>query len=119
MATKAPTSAGTGGRMTLDRYFRISERGSTVRTEILAGFATFLTMAYILFVNPQILGSVPDGNGVTLPFDQVLAVTALVAGCITLLMGAYAGYPFALAAGLGLNAFVAFGLVGGYGLDWP
>jgi AGZA family xanthine/uracil permease-like MFS transporter len=76
-------------------------------------------MAYILFVNPQILGSVADRDGVSLPFDQVLTVTALVAGIITLAMGLWANYPFALAAGLGLNAFVAFTLVAAQQLSWP
>ena len=108
-----------GEQSALDRYFHISERGSSVRTEILAGLATFLTMAYILFLNPAILGSVKDTQGTSLPFDQVLTVTALVAGCITILMGVYAKYPFALAAGLGLNAFVAFTLVGADHLSWP
>jgi adenine/guanine/hypoxanthine permease len=103
----------------LNGFFRISERGSTVRTEIIAGLATWLTMAYILFVNPAILGTIKDHNGVTLAFPQVLTVTALVAGAITLLMGIYANYPFALAAGLGLNAFVAFTLVAADGLSWP
>jgi adenine/guanine/hypoxanthine permease len=88
----------------LDRYFDISARGSTIPTEIRAGAATFLTMAYILFVNPQILGSVAAPGGVKLPFDQVLTVTALVAGIATLAMGVYGRYPFALAAGLGINA---------------
>jgi AGZA family xanthine/uracil permease-like MFS transporter len=103
----------------LDRYFHISERGSTVRTELIAGVATWLTMAYILFVNPSILGVLPDRNGVQLTFPQVLTVTALVAGVMTLAMGLWANYPFALAAGLGLNAFVAFTLVGTHGLSWP
>jgi adenine/guanine/hypoxanthine permease len=103
----------------LDRFFHISERGSTVRTEIIAGVATWLTMAYILFVNPAILGSVQDGAGTTLSFPQVLTVTALVAGVMTILMGAVANYPFAIAAGLGLNAFVAFTLVASLGLSWP
>jgi adenine/guanine/hypoxanthine permease len=103
----------------LDRFFKISERGSTVRTEIIAGFATWLTMAYILFVNPTILGAVPDSAGTTLSFPQVLTVTALVAGVMTLAMGIYANYPFAIAAGLGLNAFVAFTLVATLGLTWP
>jgi adenine/guanine/hypoxanthine permease len=112
----ATTMAPTAG---LDRYFKISERGSSVRTEIIAGLATWLTMAYILFVNPAILGSIPDNTGTTLPFDQVLTVTALTAGVMTILMGVVANYPFALAAGLGLNAFVAFTLVGTFGLTWP
>jgi len=103
----------------LDSYFHISARGSSVRTEILAGLATFLTMSYILFVNPAILGSVKDHQGVSLPFPAVLTVTALVAGVMTILMGVYGRYPFALAAGLGLNAFVAFTLVGADGLSWP
>lgn len=103
----------------LDRFFKISERGSSVRTEIVAGFATWLTMAYILFVNPTILGSLPDSAGTTLSFPQVLTVTALVAGVMTLAMGFYANYPFAIAAGLGLNAFVAFTLVATLGLTWP
>jgi adenine/guanine/hypoxanthine permease len=99
----------------LDRYFKISERGSTVRTEVIAGVATWLTMAYILFVNPQILGL--GGHG--LDFGQVLTVTALVAGVATIAMGLYANYPFAIAAGLGLNAFVAFTLVAADKLSFP
>jgi AGZA family xanthine/uracil permease-like MFS transporter len=102
----------------LNRHFKISERGSDVRTEVIAGATTFMTMAYILFLNPLIL-SVPDRNGVTLPPEAVLTVTALAAGLTTLAMGAYANYPFAIAAGLGLNAVVAFQLVGGNQLTWP
>jgi len=103
----------------LDRFFKISERGSSMRTEIVAGVATWLTMAYILFVNPAILGSVADRAGTTLAFPEVLTVTALVAGVMTLAMGIYANYPFAIAAGLGLNAFVTFTLVATLGLTWP
>jgi AGZA family xanthine/uracil permease-like MFS transporter len=103
----------------LDRYFDVSARGSTITTELRAGAATFLTMAYILFVNPQILGSVAAPGGAKLPFDQVLTVTALVAGVMTLAMGVFGRYPFALAAGLGINAFVAFSLVGADRLSWP
>jgi AGZA family xanthine/uracil permease-like MFS transporter len=121
MATSAPpgTTPGMGG--TLDRFFHITERGSTVRTELIAGAATWLTMAYILFVNPQILGflGVPGLEGQGLPFDQVLPVTALTAGILTIAMGLYGRYPFAIAAGLGLNAFVAFTLVAGVGLTFP
>jgi AGZA family xanthine/uracil permease-like MFS transporter len=102
----------------LDGYFHISERGSDVRTEIIAGFTTFMTMAYILFLNPAIL-SIPDRNGTTLPSAAVLTVTALAAGLMTIAMGAYSNYPFAIAAGLGLNAVVAFQLVGGNQLTWP
>jgi adenine/guanine/hypoxanthine permease len=104
---------------TLDRTFHITERGSSVRTEIVAGFATWLTMAYILFVNPSILGAVTDKDGTALAFGAVLTVTALAAGVMTLAMGLWANYPFALAAGLGLNGFVAFTLVATLGLTWP
>ena len=107
-----------GRRSGLDGYFKITERGSTVRTEVLAGVTTFMTMAYILFVNPSIL-SIPDRTGTTLSPEAVLTVTALVAGISSLAMGAYANYPFAIAAGLGLNAVVAFQLVGGNNLTWP
>jgi len=112
-------SIGDPGNGWMDRYFKISQRGSSVRTEIVAGFATWLTMAYILFVNPAILGAVADRTGTTLAFPQVLTVTALAAGVMTLAMGLYANYPFAIAAGLGLNAFVAFTLVATLGLTWP
>ncbi len=95
----------------LDGYFKISERGSTVRTEVIAGATTFMTMAYILFLNPAILGSVADREGTVLNPAQVLTVTALAAGVLTLLMGSYANYPFAIAAGLGLNGVVTFQLV--------
>ncbi len=114
---KTGTATTVGGG--LDRFFKISERGSTVRTEIGAGITTWLTMAYILFLNPLILGLVKDHNGTTLDAGQVLSVTALVAGVLTLAMGLYANYPFALAAGLGLNGFVAFTLVATLGLTWP
>lgn len=103
---------------TLDRYFKITERGSTVRTEIIAGLATWLTMAYILVVNPGILSSLPDAEGTSLPFDQLVTVTALAAGILCIAMGVVTNYPFAMAAGLGLNAFVAFTLVGAAGLTW-
>ena len=103
----------------LDRFFGITERGSSIRVEVLAGLTTWLTMAYILFVNPQILGAVTDTSGVALTFPEVLTVTALVAGVMTLAMGIFGKYPFAIAAGLGLNAFVAFTLVGTLGLTWP
>ena len=99
----------------LEQRFRIAERGTTIRNEVTGGVTTFLTMAYILFVNPAILGA-PEGG---LPFPAVLTATALVAGVMTILMGAVANYPFAVASGLGLNAVVAFSLVGGQGLSFP
>jgi len=102
----------------LDGYFKITQRGSSVRTEVIAGFTTFMTMAYILFLNPIIL-SIADRNGTTLDPGAVLTVTALAAGLTTIAMGAFANYPFAIAAGLGLNGFVAFTLVATNGLTWP
>src|SRR5437762_1734385 len=114
--TTRPTTARPPGAASSPSF---SERGSSVRTEGISGLATFLTMAYILFVNPAILGAITDGQGTQLPFDQVLTVTALVAGFMTILMGVYGKYPFALAAGLGLNAFVAFTLVAADKLTWP
>jgi AGZA family xanthine/uracil permease-like MFS transporter len=104
--------------MDLDRFFRITERGSTVRTEVLAGLATFATMAYILVVNPSILGAVADGTGLKLDQAQLVTATALVAGLLTIAMGVFANVPMALAAGLGINAFVTYTLVAGRGLDW-
>ena len=103
----------------LERVFEISARGSTVRTELIAGVVTFATMAYILFVNPSVLGAVTDSAGVTLAPGAVLTVTALAAAIGTIAMGIFGNVPFAIAAGLGLNAFVAFGLVGARGLTWP
>ncbi len=113
MATTAPPRGG------LEGFFHLSERGTDVRTEVIAGLATWLTMAYILVVNPQILSTLPDATGESLPFDQLVSVTALAAGVLTLAMGLFTNYPFAMAAGLGLNAFVAFTLVGTAGLTWP
>lgn len=106
-------------RNVVDRFFKISERGSSLRAEILGGLVTFATMAYIIALNPSILGSVPDVNHLTLGSAQLVTVTALVAGVMTLLMGLFANVPMALAAGLGVNAFVAFTLVDGRGLTWP
>ncbi|HEY8426617.1 MAG TPA: NCS2 family permease [Limnochordales bacterium] len=97
----------------LERRFRVRERGSTVGTEVVAGFTTFMTMAYILFVNPSILGAAG------LPEEGVAVATAMAAGLATLAMGLYANYPFALASGMGLNAALAFGLVLGQGVPWP
>ncbi|MDP9418389.1 MAG: NCS2 family permease [Actinomycetota bacterium] len=94
----------------LDRYFRISERGSSLQREIRGGLATFFTMAYIVLLNPLIIGTAKDATGATLGTEQVAAVTALVAGVMTIAMGVVARYPFAIATGLGLNAFVAVSL---------
>ena len=100
--TPAPPSGGGSG---LDSYFKLTERGTSVGTEVRAGLTTFLVMAYIIFVNPSILGEAG--------FDAaaVGAGTALVAGLLSIIMGVVANVPLAMAAGLGLNAAVAFGLV--------
>jgi AGZA family xanthine/uracil permease-like MFS transporter len=98
----------------LDGFFKISERGSTVSREIRGGIVTFFTMAYIIVLNPIILSGAVDidkqhlggANG----FVAIAAGTALVAGVMTILMGVVANYPLALATGLGLNAFVAYGV---------
>ncbi len=112
--TAAPrTEVSRGG---LDSFFRISERGSTVSQEIRGGLVTFFTMAYIVVLNPLIIGTVPDadgnflGGGHTPNLALVAAATALVAGVVTILMGVVANFPLALATGLGLNAFVAFSI---------
>jgi AGZA family xanthine/uracil permease-like MFS transporter len=104
-------------RNRLDAYFRISERGSTVGTEVRGGFATFFTMAYIIVLNPLILGGAQDVNGDRLDLGQLTTSTALVAAVMTLAMGLVGRYPFALAAGLGLNAVVAFQVAGV--MSWP
>lgn len=108
----------------LDRYFRISDRGSTVGREVRGGLATFFTMAYIVVLNPLIIGTIPDGTGEFLGGGSapnlalVAAATALVAGVMTIAMGLVANYPLALATGLGLNAFVAFGIASLPEMTW-
>ena len=97
---------------TLERFFGLAERGTDVRTEVTAGATTFLTMAYIAFVNPQIL------SDAGMPFDAVFVATCLAAAFSTLVMGLYANYPIALAPGMGLNAFFAYGVVLGMGHSW-
>ena len=89
----------------LDRLFALSQSGSTVRTEFIAGLTTFLTMVYIVFVNPQILGNAGMDKG------AVFVATCIAAAVSTLVMALYANYPIALAPGMGLNAFFAFTVV--------
>ncbi len=103
----------------LDAFFGLTARGTNVRTEVVAGITTFMTMAYIVFVNPAILGKVTDVAGRQLPFPALLTSTALVAAVTTLAMGLFANLPLALAAGMGLNSVVAFQLVAGMKLTWP
>lgn len=96
----------------LERLFKIREQNSTVRTEVIAGVTTFLTMAYILFVNPSILADAGMDK------EALITVTALTAFFGTLLMGAWINAPFAMAPGMGLNAFFAYTLVVGQGIHW-
>ena len=103
----------------LDKYFHITERQTTVGAEIRAGVVTFFAMAYIILLNPLILGTSADSEGTVLGVPQVAAVTAFAAGVMTILFGVVAKYPFGIAAGLGLNTLVAVTLVGGHGLTWP
>ena len=101
----------------LDSFFKITERGSTISREIRGGFVTFFTMAYIVALNPLIIGLAKDGDGKYLGgsgdhpnLAMVAAMTALMAGLLTILMGTVANFPLALATGLGLNTFVAVGI---------
>ncbi|MFC4787054.1 NCS2 family permease [Nocardioides sp. MAHUQ-72] len=113
--TGSGTSTSTSVRRAggLDGFFKISERGSTVGREVRGGIVTFLTMAYIIVLNPIILFQGKDMNGDLLAggdFTTIAACTALAAGVLTILMGVVANYPLALATGLGLNAFVTFSI---------
>ena len=96
----------------LDRFFKLKERGTNVKTEIIAGVTTFATMAYILAVNPGILSA----SG--MDFGKVFAATAIASALATLIMGLVANLPFALSAGMGLNAFFAFTVCGSMGYSW-
>ena len=123
----APSPArGPRGTGTLDRFFEITQRRSTVTRELRGGLVTFFTMAYIVVLNPLIIGTQADSTGAFLGGGDigrakvlVAAATALVAGVMTILMGVVANYPLALATGLGLNAFVAFGIAKLPGMTWP
>ena len=101
----------------VEEYFRFRERDTNLGTELRAGLTTFMVMAYIIFVNPTILSTGPlEGKGP--PFLATVVATALTAGILTIAMGLATNYPFALAAGLGLNAVVAFDLILGRGFTW-
>ena len=100
----------------LDRFFEISARKSTVAAEVRGGVVTFIAMAYIIVLNPIILASAPDVTGHKLEFSQVSTMTSLAAGVMTILFGAIARMPFAFAAGLGINSFLATTVVGS--LSW-
>jgi AGZA family xanthine/uracil permease-like MFS transporter len=96
----------------LEKFFRISENKTTIRTEVLAGLTTFMTMAYILAVNPSILSATGMDK------NALFTATALASLAATLVMALYAKLPFALAPGMGLNAFFAFTVVLGMGHSW-
>ncbi|MGH8651354.1 MAG: solute carrier family 23 protein, partial [Gammaproteobacteria bacterium] len=96
----------------LDRIFKLSENKTTIRTEIAAGLTTFLTMAYIIFVNPSILSEAG------MPFSGALFATCISAAIGSLMMGLVANYPFALAPGMGLNAYFTYTVVKVMGYDW-
>src|SRR5580704_5807204 len=96
----------------LERYFEFARLGTNWKTEALAGATTFVTMAYIVFVNPSIL------RETGMPFQAVVAATCLCAAFGTILMGAVARYPIALAPGMGLNAYFTYTVVKGMGIPW-
>jgi AGZA family xanthine/uracil permease-like MFS transporter len=109
----------------LDRWFRLTERGSTVGREVRGGVVTFVAMAYIVVLNPLIIATQQDGTGQFLGGGDVerarllvTAGTALAAGVLTILMGVVANFPLALATGLGLNAFLTFGVAKLPGMTW-
>src|SRR3979409_928738 len=106
------SAAAAGERSRLDRYFGLTESGTDVRTEFIAGGTTFLTMVYIVFVNPTILANAGMDKG------AVFTATCIAAAVSTLVMALYANYPIALAPGMGLNAFFAFTVVLGHKYSW-
>ena len=110
-ADKAPKK-GPEAKNLLERIFRLSENGTSVRTEIVAGATTFMTMAYIIFVNPSILGAAGMDKG------AVMTATVLASAFATLVMALAANYPFALAPGMGMNAFFTYTVVLGLGYSW-
>src|SRR5580765_2944690 len=98
------------GFAALERYFEFAALGADWKTEILAGFTTFMTMAYIIFVNPAIL------HETGMPLAAVTAATCLSAAVGSFLMGGFAKYPIALAPGMGLNAYFTYAVVKGMGV---
>ena len=105
-ASEAPVAA------MLEKYFGLKEQGTDIRTEFIAGLTTFLTMVYIVFVNPAILGKTGMDTG------AVFVATCVAAAVSTMVMALYANYPIALAPGMGINAFFAFTVVLTYKYTW-
>ncbi|SDS47399.1 NCS2 family permease [Microterricola viridarii] len=116
-ATETPATPPSGLKSRIDSYFEITRRGSNFATEVRGGIVTFVTMAYIVILNPIILSSGVDIDGNSLGFPQLAAVTALTAGVMTILFGVVARLPFGFAAGLGINSFLAVSVVGE--VTWP
>src|SRR5437899_8363207 len=102
----------TQGRQLIDRYFKLAENNTTVKEEMLGGLTTFVTMAYIIVVNPQILAQAG------MPADGVVFATCISAAAATLVMGLYANYPIALAPGMSLNAYFTYSVCIGMGVPW-
>ena len=96
----------------LERLFKIRQKNTTVRTEVIAGITTFIALAYIMFVNPNILAEAG------IPKEAAIASTIWIAALSTMMMGLFANYPVALAPGMGLNAFFAYYVCGVLGLHW-
>ena len=96
----------------MEKFFRLEEKGTTVRTEFIAGITTFMTMAYILAVNPSILADAGMDRG------AVFTATALASALASFCMAAFANLPFVLSAGMGLNAYFAYTVVQGMGYTW-
>ena len=122
----ATTTQRTGLAGRIDKYFSITARGSNFAREIRGGMTTFFAMAYIVVLNPIIIGTVQDGQGNYLGggtepnLPLIAAATALVAGVLTITMGVWSRFPMAIAAGLGINAFLAYNIAAGFlGMSWP
>ena len=111
--TKSEATAQSEAMTRLDRHFELRARGTSLGTELVAGTTTFLTMAYIILVNPAILGQAG------MPVAAVAAATCLAAGLASIMMGLLANVPLALAPGMGLNAYFSFTVVQGMGIPWP
>ena len=132
MANPGTTSADPAPKTntTLDGWFEITKRGSTIGREVRGGLVTFFTMAYIIVLNPLIIGTVPDKDGnlitgmpiadaanIPVSIAMVAAATALIAGIMTIIMGVYGRFPIAIATGLGLNALLAYTIAPK--MTWP
>ena len=114
----SPQPEPTGWQGAIARYFKFQEYRTNIRTEVLAGITTFITMAYILAVNPGILSNAIFLEQPQDLFSELVIATAISSAIATLLMGLVSNYPFAMAPGMGLNAFFSFSIVLGLGIDW-